>query len=235
MSVPASTEESKAARLLRNAGALATGGALLALGVPVLLIELARAGQFGLAASSHVLTAESGGLVAVGGVLVMLALFLYRRSFGHLKHVDPRLRPVSALCLVGSLGAIAAVAAGAYLAGRSSAVSACVGGRASHALACLRAADPTAGYLALVSFALLWIGAVALAAGLILCGRHFRALRLTAGGGLYAVFAAEILLPFLGSLVVVPGFVYALALAPWLAVAAGALVMLGASATAASS
>jgi len=227
VTAPASTEEGKADRLLRLASALAVGGSALSLAVPAALLLLADRHLYGLSAGSADLLHGEGLLVVVGGVLVVLALFLYRRAFAHLKHVDARLRPAAWLCLVGSVGALALVVAGALLTGGSSAVSGCLAGPSSHALSCLRSADPTAGYLAIAGFWLVWLGVVGLALGLVLSGRHFRAGVTVAGGALFALLAADLLFPFAGSLVRLPGIGVAVAIAPFAAVAGAALVLVG--------
>lgn len=231
MTVPSSTEEGKADRLLREASALAVVGSLLALAVPAALVLLSDRRLQGLVAGSHGLLGAEGLLVAAGGAAFVAALFLYRRAFSRLKHVDPRLRAASLLCLVGSLGAVVLVVAGAVLARGSAPVAACLGGKASHALSCLRSADPTAADLAVAGFWLAWLGALGLSLGLVLSGRHFRARSVVAGGGCFGLLAADLLLPFAASLVSLPGAGVALALAPFAAVAGAVLVLVGSRAS----
>ena len=227
MSAPASTEEGKSESDLRRGSLLALGAALVAFVVPALLVLLARRGLYGLASGAHAVVASEGSLVAVGAVLLLVAFLLYRRAFGHLRHVDPRLRWATVLCLVGSLGAIVVVVAGALIGGGPSVVTGCLGGHATHALTCLRSADPTAGYLAIAGFWLAWLGAVGLCVGVILSGRRFHRPAVVAGGAVYAVLALDVLVPFAGTLASVPGTTYALAVAPVAAVLGPLLVYLG--------
>jgi hypothetical protein len=231
VSPPASTEEAKASTALRAGSAAAVGGSLLGLGAPSALILLALGRVAGLSVgSSRLLLAESLLLVA-GAALLVVALFLYRRAFSHLKHVDPRLRPVSILCLVGSVGALALVVVGAAIAGGSSALTGCLGGHASHALSCLRSQDPATGYLSVVGFGLLWVGAAATAAGLVLAGRFYGRRAIVAGGALYGVLAVALAVPLVALLGGLPSLGYALAIAPVAAVAGALLVWVGARTT----
>jgi hypothetical protein len=227
MSAPASTEEGKSESDLRQGSLLALGAALAAFVVPALLVLLARRGLYGLGSGARAVVASEGSLVAVGAVLLLVAFLLYRRAFGHLRHVDPHLRWATVLCLVGSLGAIVVVVAGALIGGGTSAVTGCLGGHATHALTCLRSADPTAGYLAVAGFWLAWLGAVGLAVGVILSGRRFQRPTVVAGGAVYAVLVLDVLVPFAGTLTSVPGTTYALAVAPVAAVLGPLLVYLG--------
>lgn len=231
MSPSATTEEAKASASLRAGSAAAVAGSVLGLGAPSALLLLAVGRVAGLSVgSSRLLLVESLLLVA-GAALLVVALFLYRRAFSRLKHVDARLRPVSILCLVGSVGALALVVVGAAIAGGSSAISSCLGGHAAHALSCLRSQDPTTGYLSLVGFALLWVGAAATAAGLVLAGRFYRRRAIVAGGALYGVLAAALAVPLVALVGGLPSLGYVLAVAPVAAVAGALLVWAGARTT----
>ncbi len=227
---PPSTEEGKAAGDLRLAGALAVAGSFLLLAVPIALFLFAHGRLFGVprfgAGSLHF----EGILAVVGAVLVLVALILYRRAFSHLKHADPVLRVASVLCLVGSVGALALVIAAAYFAGGSAAVATCVGGPATRALSCLRGADPAAGYAALAGFWLAWVGVVGLSTGLLLSGKYFARGLIVAAGVVYAILAADLLLPFVGLFAKFPGLAETLAIAPFAAVLGGLLVLVGAPA-----
>ncbi len=225
---PPSTEEAKAARLLRVGSALAVAGSFLLLGGPTALLFLARRHLYGLAPGAGRLVGWDGYFVIAGGIFVLLALLSYRRSFSHLKHADAALRPAAFLCLIGSLGALVLVVAGAYLTAGASGITGCLSGRSDHALACLRSADPTAGALAIAGFWLAWLGIVGVAGGLFLSGRHFRRGLVSAGGALFALLAADLLVPFVAVLARVPDGAYALAIAPFAAVLAGLLVLIGA-------
>lgn len=228
---PTSTEEAKASALLRRGSLAAIGGSLLALGAPSALVLLASSRQAGLSAASRNVLETESLLVVAGAVLLLLALVLYRLAFVRLKHVDRRLRSVSHLCLVGSAGAIALIAAGAVVAEGSSAITGCLAGHAAHALSCLRSEDPSFGYLSVVGFWLLWLGAAGVAAGLVLAGRHFGRRSLTAGGVVYAVLVAAVVAPFATLLAPIPASGYALGGAPVAAVVAAALVFVGARST----
>ncbi len=225
---PPSTEEGKAAGDLRLGGGLAVLGSFLLLAAPVALLLLARAKLFGFSGFGQGSLHLDAVLAIVGAVLVLVALILYRRAFSHLKHVDPILRVASLLCLVGSVGALALIVAGAYFAGGSAAVATCAAGPARQVLSCLRSSDPNAGYAALAGFWLVWIGIVGVASGLVLAGRHFSRTAVVAGGAVYAVLAVDLLLPFAGLLAHLPGVAEALAVAPFAAVLAGLLVLIGA-------
>jgi hypothetical protein len=232
MNAPASTEEAKAGASLRHGSGAAIAATLLALGAPAVLLALVARGYRPFSLGNTALLQLEGLLVVLGAVLLFLALFLYRRAFSHLKHTDRRLVPAATLCLVGSLGALAIVIAGAYLSGGASGISSCLGGHASEALSCLRSRDPAVGYLALAGFWLVWLGAVGLAVGLVLSGRHFRSATITAGGVLYALLVLDLLAPFT-ALVVVTSLTrllatYALLGAPLLALIAAGCVYAGA-------
>ena len=229
MGGPSSTEEAKASTLFRWGSLAAILGSVVALGAPTVLLLLAAGRRAGLSpASSRVLEAESL-LVVAGAVLLLLALFLYRRAFVRLKHVDRRLRPVADVCLVGTVGAVVLVVVGAVVADGASSLTGCLGGHAAHALGCLRSDDPTVGYLAIAGFWLLWAGMAAVAAGLILAGRHFGRRAMTAGGAVYAILAADVAVPFAAVLVPLSAATaYPLGAAPVLAVAAAGLVYVGA-------
>jgi len=225
---PSSTEEAKASAFLRQGSLAAIAGSLVALGGPVVLLALTGSRWAGLSrSSSSAYTAESL-LVVAGAVLLLFALLLYRRAFVHLKHVDPRLRPVALLCLIGSAGAIVLVAVGAVVASGPSGLTGCLGGHPTHLLGCLRSRDPTAGYLSIAGFWLLWAGAAGVAAGLIISGRHFGRSAMTAGGIVYMVLAAELVEPFAALVVPLALTAYAVGAAPVVAVAGATLVYLGA-------
>lgn len=231
MVAASSTEEGKAATDLKRGSLFAVVGAVAALAVPVALLLFARAGVGGLSLSSSTDVETEGLLLVVGAVLVLLALFLYRRAFSHLRHVDRRLTAASVLCLVGSVGALALIAAGAYIGGGSSALTGCFTGHASHALSCLRSHDPAAGWIAIAGYWLLWLGAAGVALGLILSGRRFPRSAIVAGGSVYGVLVVILVLPFVALVVTAPLAAYALAVAPFAAVAAPILVYAGARAT----
>lgn len=225
---PSSTEEAKAAFLLRRGSLAAVCGSVAALAVPVALLLLSSHSVEGFSTGSAGVLSVESVLVVAGVVLLLVALFLYRRAFVHLKHVDRRLRPVSVLCLVGSAGAIALVVAGAVVAGGSSAVTGCLSGHPTHALGCLRSQDAAVGYLSVAGFWLLWVGAAAVATGLVLSGRHFRRSALTVGGALYGALAAVVIVPFVALLVPLPGVADVLIVAPFAALIAPGLVYSGA-------
>jgi hypothetical protein len=225
---PVSTEEAKASLFLRRGSLAALAGAMAGLAVPVALVFLAAGHIAGLTSTSSWLLASESLLAVGGALLLVLALFLYRRAFGHLRHVDRRLAPVAALCLVGSAGALALVVVGAYVAGGSSSIAGCLSGHPTHALGCLRSRAPAAGLLAVAGFWLVWLGAAAVAAGLVLAGRHFGRRAVVAGGCSYAALAALLVVPFAGLVVPLPATPLALAAAPFLAVAGAVLVYLGA-------
>ncbi len=225
---PNSTEEAKAASDLRRGGLVAIVASLLALAVPAALLLLARSHLEGLSLSSTTVARGVALSVVGGSVLALLALLLYRRAFLHLRHVDRRIRPSAALCLVGSVGTLALLFAAAYLAGGSASITGCAQGPADHALACLRSHDATAGYVAIAAFWFVWIGAAGVASGLMVAGRSFRRASLSAGGIVYGLLVADLAVPFAGLLVRLPSTPYALGGAPVAAVLAGALVYVGA-------
>jgi len=228
LSGPSSTEEGKASAFLKRGSLAAIAGSVVALGGPVALLALTGVRWAGLSRSSSSTYTAEGLLVVAGAVLLLIALLLYRRAFVHLKHVDPRLKPVALLCLVGSAGAIVLVVVGAIVASGPAGLAGCLGGHPTHLLGCLRSKDPTAGYLSVVGFWLLWAGAAGLAAGLIVSGRHFGRPAMTAGGIVYAVLAAELVEPFAALVVPLALTAYAVGAAPVAAVTGATLVYLGA-------
>ncbi len=225
---PGPSPDERAAHHLRRGSVAAIAGTLLALAAPTALLALARAGAIPLSAHSTSLAATAGTLVVLGGVLVLVAFFLYRRAFSNLKRVDRRLRPISVICLVGTVGALALIVGAAAAAGGSSAISSCLAGPASHALSCLKSKDPSAGYLSAIGFWLVWAGAAAVAAGLLLSGKYYRRPAISAGGALDGVLVALLVVPFVGLLVHVPYLTGILAATPVVAVASAVLVYVGA-------
>jgi hypothetical protein len=220
-----STEEAKGASDLRQGGLIGLGGAGAAVVVPLVLLWLATGHAGGFLGFTPGLVSFTGLLVVAGAALLLVSVFLYRRGFSHLRHVDRRFRAASALCLLGSVGLIALLAAGAIVAADPSQTGHCIESAPSHAVDCLRAVQPYGAYLGLAGFWLAWAGALGLVVGFALAGTRFDRPELSVAAVLYAALLGVLVGPAAELLTPVPGARYLLLTAPALAVLAPLLVV----------
>lgn len=166
-------------------------------------------------------------LVLAGAILFLLSFLFYRRSFLALRKVDGGFTSAAVLCLVGSLGFLLVLVGAALVIGDSSSLLGCVNGHPSQALSCLRSSEPFGAYTGLIGFWLAWLGGVGIVLGLLRAGGRYRSGPITDGAVAYAILLLILVGPFLALVVFVPYTEYLLALAPFLTVAAPALVWSG--------
>ena len=214
-------------RRLAAGGVLGLAGGLLAIAVPLALVEAVALapGRYLVWSSNLLLT--GGVLVLAGAILFVLSFLWYRRAFAVLRRTDPRFTAASVLCLVGSLGFLLLVVTAAVFIGDSGGLLACASGAPSHALACLRSTSPLGAYTAVAGFWLGWVGSVGIVLGISVSASRFGRRVLYGAAGAYALLLLALIGPFLSLLVAVPGTAYVLLVAPFLVVVAPALVLSG--------
>ncbi len=217
----------------KGAGRLAIGAwfglfaGLLAIALPILVIEISKyspSGAFTLASDSLL---TSSLVIVIGGLLFLVSLMFYRSAFSKMRKLDPMLWAATALCYVGSIGFLLLVIAAGVLAGHTNTLETCVKGPASHILSCLEAGQPFGGFTAIVGFACAWLGGLGIVVGLLLSSGHLARGSIALGGVLYLIFLIIALIPFIGLIVEFPGIRYILLLLPIFVVAAPALVLAG--------
>jgi peptide-methionine (S)-S-oxide reductase len=221
-----STEEAKGADLLRRGAVAGLGGATLSLVVPMASVYLALAhpgGVFGITPPFLRLTSL---LVVAGASLLFVSFVLFRSGFAHLRHADRRFRVVSALCLVGSVGLLALVAAGLLVADQPGPVATCVVRPLGPVLTCLQSAAPYGADLGLAGFILSWLGGVGIVLGFVIGSTHFEPPELLLAAVAYGALLCVLVLPVEGALNPLPGVRDLLLAGPPLALAAPGLVLL---------
>jgi hypothetical protein len=154
-------------------------------------------------------------------------LFVYRRSFAALRHVDPRFYVASVLCILGSVGFLLLLVATSLALGSEGSLLACAHGQTSHALSCLQSGQPFGAVTGVVGFLLGWIGGVGIMIGLLLVGNRFRAGLLSGSGLIYGILLIILIVPLASLFVTVPHASYLLPLGPLLAVVGPGLALYG--------
>jgi hypothetical protein len=223
---PKKIDESGVLRLGLGAG-LGFAGALAAIVLPLtfLFVEANyRGGFFTFNASFIEVTSV---LVIAGAILLLLSLFVYRRSFAALRKVDPRFWVASVLCILGSLGFILLLVGAAIVADNTGSILTCVHGQASHALSCLESGQPLGAATSLIGFLLGWIGGVGIMIGLFLAGGRFHARAISSSAVVYGLLLLILILPFAALFVALPTVAYLVILAPVFALLAPALALVG--------
>lgn len=222
-----STEEVKAATLLRWGGTLGVASGLLALAAPWALF-LAASGSAGPLALNAGLLGVFGVLALGGSVGFLVTFLLYRRAFVRLRHADRRLRAAVVLCRLGSIGTLALVVGSIGVLGAPGSLVGCFGGAPSHLFLCVRSISPAIAGLAVAGVVLTWIGGAGVVVGLLPAGRHYRGETLRAAAVVYAILLAVLLLPLAGVLFHLPGATYSALAVAVAGLAAPALVRQGA-------
>jgi hypothetical protein len=223
---PAEYEEKGVLRLGLGAG-LGFAGALCAIVLPLSFLFLAAEFPGGFFTWNSMFVEVTSILLIAGAILLLISLFVYRRSFAALRKVDRKFVVASVLCIIGSLGFILLLVAVAVVANDSGSLLTCAHGQPSHALKCLESGQPFGAYTGLVGFFLGWLGGVGIVLGLLLAGSRFHAGALTAGGAVYALLLIVLILPFLALFVTIPGGGYLVLLSPVFAVVGPALALAG--------
>jgi hypothetical protein len=223
---PASELDQKGVRRLDLGAALGLVGALVAIVIPISFVLLATYNPGGFFKFVGQLVEVTSLLVLAGAILLLLSLFVYRRSFAALRKVDDRFLLASILCIIGTIGFLLLVVAGAVAAGNSSSIVACTQGKPSQILSCLKSGQPLGAYTAIAGFEFVLVGIFGLILGLWSAGSRFHRRGYTAGAGLYGILLLVAIGPFIALLTPVPGIEYVVFLLPAVAVAAPALVLL---------
>jgi hypothetical protein len=219
-------DESGVRRLGLGAG-LGFAGAIAAIVLPLTFLFITSNARGGFFTFSPMFVEVTSILVIAGAILLLLSLFVYRRSFAALRKVDPRFYVASILCIVGSLGFILLLVGAAVVADNTGSLLTCVHGQPSHALSCLESGQPFGAVTGLVGFLLGWIGGLGIMSGLVLAGRRFRAGAITGSGMLYGLLLIILILPFVALFAALPGVGDLVILAPVFALLAPALALQG--------
>jgi hypothetical protein len=223
---PEELEEKGVLRLGLGAG-LGFAGALCAIVIPLTFLFLVAELPGGFFSWNSTFIEATSILVIAGAILLLISLFVYRRSFAALRKVDRRFVVASVLCIIGSLGFLLLLVTVAIVANDTGSLLTCVHGSPSHALKCLESGQPFGAYTGLIGFFLGWLGGIGIVLGLLLAGSRFGTGALTAGGTVYALLLIVLILPFLALFVSVPGGGYLLLLSPIFAVVGPALALAG--------
>jgi MFS family permease len=223
---PQELEEKGVLRLGLGAG-LGFAGAICAIVIPLVFLFLAAEYPGGFFTWNSMFVEVTSILLIAGAILLLISLFVYRRSFAALRKVDRRFVLASVLCILGSLGFLLLLVALAVVANNTGSLLTCVHGQPSHALKCLESGQPLGAYTGLVGFFLGWLGGLGIVLGLVLAGSRFHTGVLTAGGAMYALLLIVLILPFVTLFVSVPGGGYLVLLAPVFAVIGPALALAG--------
>lgn len=219
--------DEKGARRLAAGAWFGLIAGVLAVLIPVLILEISKyspSGFFTLEADS-VLT--SSLLIILGAILYLVSLYFYRSAFSKMRKFDSKLWASTMLCLIGSVGFLLLVLAAGVLAGHTNTLTSCVKGPASSILSCLESGQPFGGYTAVIGFGCAWLGGLGIAVGLLLSAGHLGRGAIGAGGVVYLVLLIVVLIPFIGLIAQIPGMRYILLLLPVLVIAAPALVLVG--------
>ena len=215
-----------AGRLGIGAG-LGFAGAVAAIVLPLLFLYVATEYPGGFLRLTSRMVEVSSILVLAGAILLLLSLFLYRRSFAALRQVDPRFYVASVLCILGSIGFFLLLVAAVVVAGNTSSLLSCVAGHPSHALSCLESGQPLGAVTAIVGFLLGWIGGLGIMIGLFVAGSRFRSGELTGSGVLYGLLLLLLLVPLASLFVTIPGVAYLVLLSPVFALLGPGLALAG--------
>lgn len=226
-----STEEAKGARQLGWGAVLGLVGVGLAIVVPLVFVWLATGHAGGFFHFGIPFVRTAGLLVVAGAALMVVSFVLYRRGFSHLQHADRRFRVASALCLVGSVGFVGLFVAGAIVSAQPGSTAGCLEDSPSHALACLRAAQPYGAYLGVAGFWLAWSGGVGLVVGFGLASARFERGELLAAAAVYAALLGVLVGPAAELTAPVPGARYLLLAGPVLSVIAPGFVLVASRGT----
>jgi hypothetical protein len=219
-------EERGVLRLGLGAG-LGLAGAICAIVLPLTFLFLVAQFPGGFFTWNSNFVEVTSILVIAGAILLLISLFVYRRSFAALRKVDRKFVVASVLCILGSLGFLLLLVALAVVANNSGSLLTCVHGQPSHALKCLESGQPLGAYTGLIGFLLGWLGGVGIVLGLFLAGGRFSTGALSAAGAVYALLLIVLILPFVAQFVSVPGGGYLVLLAPVFAIIGPALALAG--------
>lgn len=231
MTVPSSIQtlelDEKGARRLGLAAGLGFSGAVAEIVLPLAFLFLAADFPGGFFTLSSRLVEVTSVLVLAGAILLLVSLFVYRRSFAALRKVDPRFYVASVLCILGSIGFLLLLVSAIVAAGNSSSLISCVSGHPSRALSCLASGEPLGAVTGLLGFLLGWIGGVGIMIGLLLAGNRFRTGPLSGSGIVYGLLLLILVVPLASLFVSVPDVAYLLILAPIFGVVGPGLAVAG--------
>ncbi len=223
---PSSEQDQKGVSRLDLGAALGLVGAIVAIVIPISFVLLATYNPGGFFKFVGSLVEVTSLLVLAGAILLLLSLFIYRRSFAALRKVDDRFLLASILCIIGTIGFLLLVIAGAVAAGNSSSLVACTQGKPSQILSCLKSGQPLGAYTAIAGFEFVLVGIFGLILGLLSAGSRFHRGGYTAGGLLYGILLLAAIGPFISLLTPVPGIEYVVFVLPAVSIAAPAMVLI---------
>ena len=234
-SVKAPTTANSRELELKGVGRLGAGagvglaGGIVGVVLPIVFLWLTTHNPGGFFVYDTTLIDTTGFFVLAGAILLLVSLFLYRRSFSALRKVDGRFAIASGLCLVGSVGFLLLLVCAGLLVGSSSSLVQCLHQSPTHALTCIRSGQPLGAYTGLAGFWLGWLGGVGIVVGLALAGRRYQNGAVSGGASLYAVLLLVLVGPFLSLLTPLPEIDYLLLAVPLFIVLAPGLVLGGAN------
>jgi hypothetical protein len=226
-SAPAKEYEEKGVLRLGLGAGLGFAGALAAIVIPLTFLFLVADFPGGFFVWNSTFVEVTTILVIAGAILLLISLFVYRRSFAALRKVDRRFVAASVLCILGSLGFLLLLVAAAVVADNTGSLLTCVHGQPSHALRCLESGQPFGAYTGLIGFALGWLGGVGIMLGLLLAGRRFHSGALGGSGAVYGLLLVVLILPLAALFVTIPAASDLVLLAPVLAAVAPSLALAG--------
>ncbi|MCI4351064.1 MAG: hypothetical protein L3K15_06090 [Thermoplasmata archaeon] len=222
-----SDRERKGLHRLAVGAGLGIAGGLFALVLPIAFLLLAKYNPGGFFTFGTTLIEVITFLVFAGAFLFLLSLFSYRLGFGALRKVDARYSTAAGLCILGSLGFLLLLVAAGLLLGSGNSLVACLQGRPTHLLSCLRSGQPLGAYTGLVGFWLGWLGGVGLVLGLSFTGGRYHHSSFYGAAALYALLLLALVGPFVALITPVPDVQYLLFVAPFLTLFAPAFVFAG--------
>jgi hypothetical protein len=224
-------EEVKGFRRLGTGAGVGLAGGIVGVVLPIVFLWLSAHNPGGFFTYDTTFVDTTGFFVLAGAVLLLVSLFVYRRSFAALRKVDGRFVAASVLCIIGSLGFLLILVCAALLVGSSNSLIQCLHQSPSGALSCIRSGQPLGADTGLVGFWLGWLGGVGIVIGLSTAGRRYQNGTISGGAALYAILLLVLIGPFVGLLTPLPGIYYLLLAAPLFIVLAPGLVLGGARRT----
>ncbi|MFG1530105.1 MAG: hypothetical protein AAFA34_02365 [Thermoplasmata archaeon] len=215
-------------RIAVGAGLGVAAGVLVGV-LPSLLFTVLYSGATGSLPLGASLFQTTGLLLITGALLFLLSFSFYRWGFSRWRHQDRRFDGPVALCLVGSVGAIAVVAAGIAVYSSPAAIESCLHGRPSGWSSCLFGLSPYAALATSVGIIGGALGGIGLVAGFALVAQKVRSPALAAGAAVYALLWVLGAASLIGSHLPPGALRPLLLLLPAVALLAPILVLAGAS------
>lgn len=213
-------------RWIGAGGAFGLAGGVLAVVLPLLLVEISRHAPGGIAAASSSLVAWTSWFLLAGAVLLLLSFFAYRWGYSVLRKAEPTYWVASALCIVGSSGFLLLIIAAAVATGSENGLLACVQGPYSQIYSCVQGQTPLGAYTAVAGLWLAWIGSVGIVLGLFQAGGRYLSGLYVGAGACYLITLVLLVGPLTGIFVSVAFIEPLLLMAPVFVVTGPLLVLL---------